>query len=191
LHLQFKDSSPVGFPLSQAAATIDSRGTLIMEDSQKPEFNPSKLHFLERLNQLFCSQMDSIILAIDLLKYSDYFWTDEEYKYLELLKKSAIKMIKIIENRTSTANCEVSDSLAWWVKVTTAKPDMTYYFGPFTSARDAGLAQPQYIDDFEQAGANILGISIQQCQPSSLTIVEPESKPNCKKISHSFYPDLN
>lgn len=60
--------------------------------------------------------------------------------------------------------------LAWWVKVDTANPQCTYYFGPFASTKEAELSQPGYLEDLEQEGAQGVAVQIQQCQPSNLTV---------------------
>lgn len=60
--------------------------------------------------------------------------------------------------------------LAWWVKVDTVSPQCTYYFGPFASTKEAELSQPGYLQDLEQEGAQGIGVQIERCQPSNLTV---------------------
>lgn len=64
---------------------------------------------------------------------------------------------------------EQSD-LAWWVKIGTAQPHCTYYFGPFASAREAEIAQSGYVEDLEREGAQEITVKIEWCQPQELTI---------------------
>ncbi|MGB5637291.1 MAG: DUF1816 domain-containing protein [Waterburya sp.] len=41
----------------------------------------------------------------------------------------------------------------YWIKVTTAKPSCTYYFGPFLTRKEAQLAQPGFLEDLETENA--------------------------------------
>jgi len=60
--------------------------------------------------------------------------------------------------------------LAWWVRINTAQPHCTYYFGPFTSAREAEIAQPGYVEDLEREGARQITAQVEWCQPKELTL---------------------
>jgi Domain of unknown function (DUF1816) len=60
--------------------------------------------------------------------------------------------------------------LAWWVEITTSKPDCTYYFGPFSSAREAKDTQPGYVEDLQQEGAQGIQVNVKRCKPEQLTI---------------------
>ncbi len=60
--------------------------------------------------------------------------------------------------------------LAWWVKIDTAQPLCTYYFGPFVSTKEAELAQSGYVEDLEQEEAQGISIQIEWCQPNELTL---------------------
>lgn len=62
--------------------------------------------------------------------------------------------------------------LAWWVEIVTDKPQCTYYFGPFASAKKAELALPGYIEDLEQEEAQGITVVSKRCQPKELTIFE-------------------
>lgn len=62
--------------------------------------------------------------------------------------------------------------LAWWVKILTANPRCTYYFGPFFTDEEAKNAKPGYLEDLESEGAQDIQVSIQQCQPIELTIYD-------------------
>lgn len=62
--------------------------------------------------------------------------------------------------------------LAWWVEIETESPKCVYYFGPFTTAKEAKAAQPGYIEDLQQEGAKGIKVEIKRCKPSKLTIFE-------------------
>ena len=64
--------------------------------------------------------------------------------------------------------------MAWWVEITTKKPDCKYYFGPFASHREAQLSQLGYIEDLERERPQLIAIEIKQCQPKELTIFDDE-----------------
>lgn len=163
-----------------------------MEDKHKPEHNYLKTHFLERLTEVFSNQMDSIILAVELLKYSDYSWKDEEKIYLDFVKNYALKMIDLIKNKTILVNLNEEDlkysleryGLAWWVEITTVNPSTTYYFGPFTTNQEAELARSLYIETLEHKGSSIQYVRVQQYQPASLGGYK-------SKIDTPFNPELN
>ena len=63
---------------------------------------------------------------------------------------------------------------AWWAEIFTQQPCCTYYFGPFTSAKEADLAQSGYIEDLVQEKAQGITVQIQWCEPLDLTIFEDE-----------------
>jgi len=60
--------------------------------------------------------------------------------------------------------------LAWWVKIDTATPRCTYYFGPFLSQQEADSARTGYVEDLEQEGAQGIAVTVQRCKPTDLTI---------------------
>lgn len=63
--------------------------------------------------------------------------------------------------------------LAWWLEIVTERPECTYYFGPFVSAKEAEVASSGYLEDLQQEGVQGIAFEIKQCQPGLLTI-EPE-----------------
>ena len=65
-------------------------------------------------------------------------------------------------------------STDWWVEITTTEPYYTYYFGPFSSASEAEVARPGYIEDLESEGAHFKEVAIKRCKPSVLTISHEE-----------------
>ena len=58
-----------------------------------------------------------------------------------------------------------------WIKVTTAKPSCTYYFGPFLTQKRAKSAQPGFIEDLESENAQGIKAEIQRCQPSRINLL--------------------
>lgn len=68
----------------------------------------------------------------------------------------------------------VLNALGWayWVKIETAKPSCTYYFGPFLSLQNARLARIGYVDDLTQEGAAEIVVEIKRCKPTELTIIK-------------------
>lgn len=65
-----------------------------------------------------------------------------------------------------------------WIKVTTTKPNCTYYFGPFLTQKRAKLAQPGFIEDLESENAQGIKAEIKRCQPQELTFCD-ELVENC------------
>lgn len=61
---------------------------------------------------------------------------------------------------------------AWWVKVITAQPNCTYYFGPFSSKKSAEASQTGYVEDLEGEGAQGITTQIKWYKPRELTIYE-------------------
>lgn len=170
-----------------------------MESDRNQEDSQLRSCFLERLTEVFSNQMSSIVLAVELLKSSNYLWSDAESLYLDFVEKSARKMMKIMENKTIIIERNKDDlhltnehrSLAWWLKVNTVNPSMTYYFGPFISAQEAEIAQPSYINNLEQDGLQIQTIQIQQRQPASIMSENEFSQKFKIQVEPSFNPDLN
>lgn len=60
--------------------------------------------------------------------------------------------------------------LAWWVEITTESPQLTYYFGPFSTVEAAKAAQAGYVEDLEQEGAQGIQVQTKRCKPDKLTI---------------------
>ncbi|NEP19670.1 MAG: DUF1816 domain-containing protein [Leptolyngbya sp. SIO4C1] len=62
-------------------------------------------------------------------------------------------------------------AMPWWVKVSTESPHCLYYFGPFSSQHEATYAQPGYIEDLMQEGAEQIQAAITRQQaPEQLTV---------------------
>jgi hypothetical protein len=65
--------------------------------------------------------------------------------------------------------------LAWWLKIHTIIPCVTYYFGPFESSKEAKEYYPEYVEDLKHEKA--IGISgrLQKTQPTFLTVMDAPS----------------
>ena len=59
---------------------------------------------------------------------------------------------------------------AWWVKITTERPNCTYYFGPFITMNEADTSKAGYVEDLEGESATGIHVSIERCQPDHLTV---------------------
>lgn len=66
---------------------------------------------------------------------------------------------------------------AWWIEITTEQPACIYYFGPFATKRSADLYQAGYLEDLEGEGAQGIGVKIDRCHPTVLTIEDASSRP--------------
>ncbi|MFB2835564.1 DUF1816 domain-containing protein [Floridanema evergladense] len=60
--------------------------------------------------------------------------------------------------------------LAWWLEVITQKPQCTYYFGPFLTAKEALASKTGYLEDLEMEGAIGIEVYIKRCKPNKLTV---------------------
>ncbi len=67
---------------------------------------------------------------------------------------------------------------AWWVKITTAQPHCTYYFGPFATAVEADEAKAGYIEDLEGEQAQGIQVAIERCKPQQITIEHEAAVPD-------------
>lgn len=76
--------------------------------------------------------------------------------------------------QTQPRSSQTTSTSPWWVKIITATPRCTYYFGPFDSVQEAKLNQSGYIEDLEQEGAIGIAVDILQDQPTVLTIDEED-----------------
>ena len=59
---------------------------------------------------------------------------------------------------------------AWWVEISTERPQCTYYFGPFVSAVEADAAKAGYVEDLEGESAQGIQVAIKRCKPVQMTI---------------------
>ena len=67
---------------------------------------------------------------------------------------------------------------AYWLEITTEQPECTYYFGPYFNRKEAELAEPGFIEDLTNEGAQNIQVRFKRCRtPAELTIFdESESK---------------
>ena len=65
--------------------------------------------------------------------------------------------------------------LAWWVEITTDVPRCLYYFGPFSSVKEAKAHQGGYVSDLEQEGAQTIVVKVKRCKPKNLTVYDEKS----------------
>ena len=63
---------------------------------------------------------------------------------------------------------------AYWVKIDTADPSCTYYFGPFLSITEAKKAKAGYIEDLMNENSSGIEVEIKRCKPSELTVFNEE-----------------
>ncbi len=75
--------------------------------------------------------------------------------------------------------------LAWWVEITTDSPRCLYYFGPFSSDREAKAHQGGYVQDLEQEGARTIVVKIKRCKPKDLTVYDEKSDRDIQKTQIS------
>lgn len=79
-----------------------------------------------------------------------------------------------MENSNSWQNSQ----LPWWIRITTTKPDCTYYFGFFASLVEAQNHSPGYLKDLVEEKAQIAKVDIDQYQPQDLTIPSENTLPS-------------
>ena len=57
-----------------------------------------------------------------------------------------------------------SFGLAWWAKVETAQPDVTYWFGPFLTRRSLKLRLTGFVDDLTAESQQGINHSLVRCR---------------------------
>lgn len=77
---------------------------------------------------------------------------------------------KIVSIQPLTSDSLAASSLPWWIKISTAQPAVTYYFGPFDSLEEAKSSQAGYVEDLQQEDAQGISVEIKRCQPDNLTV---------------------
>ena len=60
--------------------------------------------------------------------------------------------------------------LAWWVEIKTDSPRCTYYFGPFSSSKEADAAKDGYVEDLEKENAQGIHVALKRGKFDTLTI---------------------
>lgn len=73
---------------------------------------------------------------------------------------------------------------AWWVKIHTITPCVTYYFGPFKSQKEAKQSYPGYLDDLKNEQAIGISANYEFIKPDILTVTDSpvEMKQDIKKL---------
>jgi hypothetical protein len=79
---------------------------------------------------------------------------------------------KIINIKEFWTNSLQKFGRAWWIEITTGVPRCVYYFGPFSTSKEAESAQFGYIEDLENEGAIDIKVVVKQCKPLRLTIAD-------------------
>lgn len=64
------------------------------------------------------------------------------------------------------------NEMAWWIKIHTIIPCVTYYFGPFDDQAEAKQAYLGYVKDLKQEKAIGISVQLQKIQPTFLTVVD-------------------
>lgn len=153
-----------------------------MEEGFNQKLRCLKFRLFERRIDEFCNQLNSIMLAIELLQVSSHEWKEVEKQYFDCIKTTIYSLAKAVRSSPTFLGLDEDSlydyldnlGLAWWVEIFTTSPRVTYYFGPFVTAQEAELAKSGYIEDLENEGSQVLTVQIQQCQPNFLTISENE-----------------
>ena len=61
-----------------------------------------------------------------------------------------------------------SFGLAWWAKVETTQPDVTYWFGPFLTRRSLKVSLSSFIDDLALESPKQINHNLIRCRRMSL-----------------------
>ena len=64
----------------------------------------------------------------------------------------------------------------WWAEITTSEPNCIYYFGPFSTSKEATEIYPDYIEDLKEEGAQRISTTVKRCNPQLLTIWDAENE---------------
>ena len=54
--------------------------------------------------------------------------------------------------------------LAWWAKVETNEPDMTYWFGPFLTRRSLKVNLSTFVKELSEEGPNSINHCLLRCR---------------------------
>jgi hypothetical protein len=76
---------------------------------------------------------------------------------------------------------DLEGTWGWWIKLRTARPNYLYYFGPFSSVREAESSKLGYIQDLAEEDSEVTTATILWCRPRQLTCAqsEPPAMPGC------------
>ena len=84
-------------------------------------------------------------------------------------------MVKLLSSEQTSSiknSCSKIVRLSWWLEIKTVIPHCTYYFGPFSSKKEAKISQYDYIKDLLQKKAHGITVEVKQLQPKELMIYE-------------------
>lgn len=62
--------------------------------------------------------------------------------------------------------------LSWWLEIKTVIPPRIYYFGPFSSRKEAKISQYDHLEHLLQKKVQGTTVEIKQLQPKELVIYE-------------------
>ena len=82
------------------------------------------------------------------------------YKSVQNLTRIAdlFRSIKLIRNFGNKLG------LAWWAKIETEKPNVTYWYGPFITKRSLKENMPSFIQDISDEGSTNIKHSLVRCK---------------------------
>ena len=69
--------------------------------------------------------------------------------------QGSIKLIRNFGNKLG---------LAWWAKIETSNPSITYWFGPFITKRSLKENMPSFIKDLSDEGSKNIKHSLVRCK---------------------------
>lgn len=78
----------------------------------------------------------------------------------------------LIEESQTIPDSTTQEGYAWWLKITTAIPQCTYYFGPFVDRTTAHEEEQGYIEDLESENSQGINSTLVWDNPSQLTIYD-------------------
>ena len=62
--------------------------------------------------------------------------------------------------------------LAWWAKVETQNPVVTYWFGPFLTKRNLKFKLNSFLNDLNEEGSNEITHTLMRCKKSEPLTIE-------------------
>lgn len=143
----------------------------------------------EKLVAEVLNQIPNYHLVIDKTQYfnddTTFFINNSEQelliqkKIVDVLNNfTEIKDVNFLKNmRNNQQNIEDKKDnphkLAWWIKIETSKPLITYFFGPFATFKEADINHYGYLEDLKHEKAEGISFSfhIDVNEPQKLTIV--------------------
>ena len=54
--------------------------------------------------------------------------------------------------------------LAWWAKIDTSQPEVTYWFGPFLTKKSLNSSLPRFLNDLSSEGASSINHELIRCK---------------------------